>query len=119
MASSRSGHSGCPAPISWARQSAWVIQAQGLMAGRGMPRGRARRRYHPTMESASSTPRGRWALAALLALVLAGVLGVAWYFLPLREGLVAMQARLAELGAWGVVLFEVVFVLCVVAMVPG
>jgi len=71
------------------------------------------------MERAASTGQRRWARAALLAVVLAALLATAWYFLPLREGLTAVQERLAELGPWGVVLFEAVFVLCVVALVPG
>jgi uncharacterized membrane protein YdjX (TVP38/TMEM64 family) len=71
------------------------------------------------MERDASRPQRRWARAAAVAVVLAVLLGAGWYFLPLREGLAAVQATLADLGPWGVVIFEVLFVLCVVAMVPG
>jgi uncharacterized membrane protein YdjX (TVP38/TMEM64 family) len=71
------------------------------------------------MKRDASTPQPRCARAAAAALVLAALLGLGWYFLPLREGLTAVQATLADLGPWGVVIFEVLFVLCVVALVPG
>jgi len=67
----------------------------------------------------SEARQGRWTRAVVVLVVLGALLGAAWYFLPLRAMLAAVQAQLAQLGPWGVVLFEAIFVLCVVAMVPG
>lgn len=71
------------------------------------------------MESEPRSRQRRWARAAAMALALVALLVAAWHFLPLRAGLTAVQAWLGQFGPWGPVIFEVLFILAVVAMVPG
>lgn len=57
-----------------------------------------------------------WA-AALLATIAA--LALAWYFLPLRAAIDAFQGWLGGMGWRGVALYFVLFVVAIVALVPG
>jgi len=71
------------------------------------------------MQNDPRSRQRRWALMAAALLVLAALLVAAWHLLPLRAALTAVQSWLADLGPWGVVIFEVLFIVAVVAMVPG
>jgi uncharacterized membrane protein YdjX (TVP38/TMEM64 family) len=57
-----------------------------------------------------------WAAALLVAIVAAAL---AWYFVPVRQVIDAVQGWLGAMGPWGVVLFSALFVICIVALVPG
>lgn len=63
-----------------------------------------------------TTQKLAWAAALGVAIV---ALAVAWYFLPVRAGIDAFQRWLGAMGPWGVALFSVLFVICIVALVPG
>ena len=63
-----------------------------------------------------TTHKLAWAAALGVALV---ALAVAWYFLPVRAGIDALQRWLGAMGPWGVALFSILFVACIVALVPG
>ena len=57
-----------------------------------------------------------WAAVLLVAIV---ALAAGWYFLPVRAGIDALQRWLGAMGPWGVVLFSVLFVIAIVALMPG
>jgi uncharacterized membrane protein YdjX (TVP38/TMEM64 family) len=91
-------------------------------AARGRPsvrQGDPPRGYHPAMESDPRSRQRRWARAAAALLVVMALLAAAWLFLPLRAVLTAVQEWLAQFGPWGIVIFEALFIVAVVAMVPG
>jgi len=57
-----------------------------------------------------------WAAALLVSIV---ALALAWYFLPVRAAIDAFQRWLGAMGPWGVALYCVLFVVAIVALVPG
>lgn len=65
-----------------------------------------------------SRTRHKLAWAAALLVTIAA-LALAWYFLPLRAAIDAFQGWLGGMGWWGVALYSVLFVLAIVALVPG
>jgi uncharacterized membrane protein YdjX (TVP38/TMEM64 family) len=83
----------------------------GLPSGAIDPRGNRR-------DDRAMARRARWTWIAA-AIVAVALVALAWYLVPAREWLEALQRRLDALGPWGVALFCVVFVACVVALVPG
>jgi len=57
-----------------------------------------------------------WAAALLVSIV---ALALAWYFLPVRAAIDAFQRWLGAMGPWGVALYCLLFVIAIVALVPG
>jgi uncharacterized membrane protein YdjX (TVP38/TMEM64 family) len=70
----------------------------------------------PAHPHARARRRRAWALVAIAVLVL---LFVVWPWVPLRAWIAALQDEADALGPWGVVLFSLGYVLCIVALVPG
>jgi uncharacterized membrane protein YdjX (TVP38/TMEM64 family) len=58
-------------------------------------------------------------VALVTAVVALGALAAAWQGLPLMEWVRAFQDHMHAMGAWGVAVVALLFVVCVVALVPG
>jgi len=58
-----------------------------------------------------------WAWIAIAAVVLAAI-GAAWFLFPVRGGLEAFERWILGLGAWGVVLFALVYILATISLAP-
>jgi uncharacterized membrane protein YdjX (TVP38/TMEM64 family) len=62
--------------------------------------------------------RKRWVWAGLAAAVVALAVAL-WLLLPVSDWIEGLQDRLRDLGAWGAILFVLIFIVAVVALVPG
>jgi uncharacterized membrane protein YdjX (TVP38/TMEM64 family) len=73
-------------------------------------------RVHDMDEARAAHRRG---VRIVLALAVLALLFVLWLWLPVGQWIAAVQQALHAMGPWGVALFSALFVICIVALVPG